>query len=264
MTRTQLLKSLRSLITYHQSCGIDYYHDTEHIRSGVKALDEFSDRESIPEISQTKPTPRSVSHKTESAVGAGVSVEELAREIGGCRVCSLHESRKISTVGRGGAKPRLLIVGDWLVHDTRMRGSELFGIEQDLMLDNMIKAMNLDPGDVFITNIIKCSVDKPYRAVNEHLSACVSYLKQQISLLSPKVICTMGAVASQTLLNTTDSLIGLRGKFHRYVLADGIGIDVMPTFHPTYLLRNPEMKKPTWGDLLAVRKQLDSIKSFNG
>lgn len=190
----------------------------------------------------------------------GIGIDELAREINGCRICSLHESRKISTAGRGGRKPHLLIVGDWLVHNDLTQGNELFGTEQGLMLGNMIKALGLEPDDVFITNVIKCSVEPSYRAQSEHLSACISYLKQQIALLMPKVICTMGAVASQALLNTDKSLIGLRGTFHQYVPTDGVGIPVMPTFHPTYLMKNPEMKKPTWSDLQAIKKLLHKVR----
>jgi DNA polymerase len=70
----------------------------------------------------------------------------------------------------------------------------------------------------------------------------------------------MGPVASQIVLARDESLIRLRGTFHHYTLTDGTRIPVMPTFHPTYLLKNPEMKKPTWSDLQAVRKQLDSVQ----
>ena len=257
MTRTQLLTSLRSLLVYHRSCGIDYYHDTEQLQSGLKALDELSDNEPIRKASPAKQMRQSVSKTAQTAGPKRIGVDELAREINACRICSLHESRKISTAGRGGSKPRLLIVGDWLLHHEKIQGQELFGIEQDLMLGNMIKALSLGPDDVFITNLIKCSVEPSYRAQSEHLAACVSYLKQQIALLMPKVICTMGTVASQVLLDTDRSLIGLRGTFHQYVPADGVGIPVMPTFHPTYLFKNPEMKKPTWSDLQAIRKLLD-------
>lgn len=265
MTRTQLVKSLRSLIVYHRSCGIDYYPDTEQLRAGLKAVEDFAARETSvtgaeqKRIPSAEPAPASPPAAAEAASPktGGIGLEELSREISGCRICPLHESRKLSTAGRGGTKPPLMIIGDWLVHDGRVQGDELFGIEQDLMLNNMIKALNLDSGDVFITNVIKCSVGPSYRPDDSHLSACAAYLKQQIALLRPAVICTMGTAASQTLLDTDESLIGLRGKFHRYNQADGIGIDVMPTFHPTYLLKNPEMKKPTWDDLQMIRKALD-------
>lgn len=265
MTRTQILKCLRSLVVYHQSCGIDYYPATEQLRSGLRLLDEFSDDKSVQETTrvppQIKPPAEPVVKKTETRVVQRGSVDELAREIEGCRICSLNQSRKIATAGSGGSSPQLMIVGDWLVHDRPLQGNELFGVEQDQMLGNMIRAIGLEPIDVFITNIIKCSVSPSQRPGSDHLTACVSYLKQQIALLRPKVICTMGSAASQNLLNSNESLIGLRGKFHRYVLADNVEIPVMPTFHPTYLLKNPEMKKPTWSDLQAIKKTLSVRES---
>jgi len=255
-TRTRLLKSMRSLIEYHHSCGIAHYSSTPQVRSGLEALErcvsgaaesKYIRTETLPKPGEKPPKPEAV---------GGISMEELTAEVGGCRICPLHESRMTSTAGRGGKSPHLLIVGDWLVHGPGLQDDGLFGAEQDRMLDNMIHALGLAPGDVFVTNIIKCSVGASYRAATEHLAACSSYLDQQIALLRPAVICTMGSVSSQALLNTEDSLISLRGEFHRYRIADGSFISVMPTFHPTYLLKNPEMKKPTWSDLQKIGKFL--------
>ena len=257
-TRTQFLKSIRSLIGYHQSCGIESYVSTPELQSGLQALERHA--AGAPQLTpggvKSVPEPSPVRVAENPEVFKGASLEELTAEIVQCRICPLHDSRKISTAGRGGAHPHLLIVGDWLGHDTALQGDELFGADQDRMLDNMMKALGLASEDVFITNVIKCSVGQSYRGATEHVSACTSYLTQQIVRLRPAVICTMGSVASQTLLDTDDSLISLRGVFHPYTLTDGSVISVMPTFHPTYLLKNPEMKKPTWGDLQKIGKLL--------
>lgn len=258
MTRTQLLKSLRSLVAYHRSCGVTYYPEGGYLRSGLQVSDRFSGSGTEPAPARPATPAEPVPPTPDSLLRTSASLAELSREIGQCRICALHLHRKVSTPGRGGSRPRLLIVGDWLVHDVPLQGDELFGIEPDGMLGNMVKAMGLAPDDVFITNLIKCSVEPRYRAQADHLAACATYLKQQIGLLCPRVICTMGTAASQTLLDLGESVVNLRSTEHRYLLADGTGIPVVPTFHPSYLLKNPEMKKPTWDDLQAVRRLLDT------
>ena len=259
MTRTQLLRSLRALVAYHRSCGIKYYPGGGYLRSGLQVPDRVPG--SGPNPAPARPTPAAgPAHRTpDFRLQTAAHIDELCREIGRCRICALHLQRKITTPGRGGCHPRLLIVGEWLAHgDAPLQGAELYGIEQDAMVGNMVTAMGLAPDDVFITNLIKCSVEPSYRGQADHLAACASYLKQQIALLRPRVICTMGTAAAQTLLDLDESVVNLRSTQHRYLLADGTGIPVMPTFHPSYLLKNPEMKRPTWDDLQAVRKLLDT------
>lgn len=189
-----------------------------------------------------------------------LTIAALAEEIQTCMICPLHKGRKISTAGEGGAKPTLLIVGDWLVHDPEGAGIAVLGEQQDLMLNKMMGAISLEMSTVFVTNVIKCSVDGSVRPDSTHIETCLSYLKQQITILSPRVICTMGAVASQALLGSSLPLIRLRGRFHQLQMGSGRMIPVMPTFHPSYLLKNPEMKKPTWEDLQAVKKMLQTAR----
>ena len=124
------------------------------------------------------------------------------------------------------------------------------------MLYRMIAAMNLQPSQVFVTNLIKCSVPETIRPDESQIGTCLGYLKQQITLLAPRVILTMGGPATQNLLGVSRPLIGLRGKFHQFRVGSGPQIPLMPTFHPSYLLNNPEMKQPTWNDLQAVQKKL--------
>lgn len=148
------------------------------------------------------------------------------------------------------------MVGDWLARDQATGADTVLGEQQELMLSRMIGAINLDSSQVFITNIIKCSVDGSLRPDSSHIEACLSYLKQQIAVLSPRVICTMGAAPAQALLGSSLPLIRLRGRFHRYQMGSGQTFPLMPTFHPSYLLKNEEMKRPTWEDLQAVEKML--------
>ena len=254
MTTAELLKSLRSLVAYHHSCGIDHYRVCASLKLSLQRFEGLADQH--PGAEAMAVAPESVADKRREARDKALTVDKLAEEIRQCRICPLHESRRSSTAGKGGAEPDLLVIGDWLAHDGVQQDDQIFGQAQDLMLARMIAAINLKPENVFVTNIIKCSVAGSYQADSTHVAACLSYLKQQIELLSPQVICTMGTAASQTLLNSSQSLIRLRGRFHTFHGGSGQTIPVMPTFHPSYLLKNPEMKQPTWSDLQAVKKRL--------
>lgn len=261
MNSAELLQSLRSLVAYHQTCGLEYYHDGAGIEAGIARIRQLAEgREPGRQPSAELRSPASGSGDGEGRVDT-VTMEELAREIQHCRICPLHESRKVSTEGKGGLQPDLLVVGDWLNHDPGVESTMLFGEEQDLMLYRMIAAINLQPSEVFVTNVIKCSVPGTCIPASDQIETCLSYLKQQIAILSPRVICSMGTSASQTLLGTNRPLISLRGRFHQFQAGGGRAMPLMPTFHPSYLLKNPEMKQPTWNDLQAIRKILGELGS---
>lgn len=255
MTTAALLKSLRSLVVYHQSCGIPHYHSSTALKSCLGRLESVpADTASGDRAAGTGPD--TLSAEAAAQTGAVLTIEALAKEIVTCTMCPLHRGRKISTPGKGSTRPALLMVGDWLARDQATGADTVLGEQQELMLSRMIGAINLDSSQVFITNIIKCSVDGSLRPDSSHIEACLSYLKQQIAVLSPRVICTMGAAPAQALLGSSLPLIRLRGRFHRYQMGSGQTFPLMPTFHPSYLLKNEEMKRPTWEDLQAVEKML--------
>jgi DNA polymerase len=262
MTAAALLKSLRSLVAYHHSCGVAHYRASATLKSCLERIEALRGEPSGPTspVSRGQAAgsgPEASTVKPASPQGAVVTIEELAAEIVACAICPLHRGRQISTPGKGATtRPALLMVGEWLVHDQEGGVSTILGEQQEAMLTRMIGAINLDRSQVFITNIIKCSVDGSRKPDSTHIEACLSYLKQQIAVLSPRVICTMGAAPAQALLGSTLPLIRLRGRFHQFQLGSGKTIPLMPTFHPSYLLKNEEMKRPTWEDLQAVEKLL--------
>ena len=128
------------------------------------------------------------------------------------------------------------------------------------MLQRMLAAINLSPDDAFISNVIKCGVDASVQPKAENIAACLSYLHRQIAAISPQVICAMGIVAARSILQISQPLSQLRGRFHNYRQGDIRTIPVMATYHPTFLLQNPEMKKATWEDLQAIAKELQKRK----
>ncbi len=275
MTSLSFLKALRTVVNYHRSCGIRTYADSEHMQDGLAALDAIGrqvivDRGSAPVSAAAEPSSRveaaGPSRRVEAAGHDGKiklpPLSELSAQIAVCNHCSLHESRQVATPGDGGERPVLLVVGDWLGVQTGRtpEKDELFGPDQDLMLAKMIAAIDLAQDNVFVTNIIKCSVPASNRPTSEQIGICSSYLKLQITILSPRIICAMGTAAAQVLTGTSQALSQIRGRFHPCRLPSAQEIPVMPTYHPTYLLRNPEMKQAVWTDLQAIQRELKKEK----
>ena len=150
-----------------------------------------------------------------------------------------------------------MIVGDWLAGgDANLPAGQIFGVAQEQMLNRMLAAINLPPENVFITNVIKCAIPESTQPKASHVLSCVSFLRRQIAVINPEVICTMGMIAARAVLDRPHSLSQLREQFHDYAVEDGRSIPVITTYHPTYLLRNPEMKMATWTDLQTLAKRL--------
>lgn len=124
------------------------------------------------------------------------------------------------------------------------------------MLSRMLEAIHLAPDDVFITNILKCGLPVSCQPIAANIHCCLSYLRRQIAVLAPEVICSMGTVATRALLDLPQSLSQLRGRFHLYTALDGKQIPLIPTYHPSYLLQAAEMKSETWKDLQLIEKKL--------
>ena len=128
------------------------------------------------------------------------------------------------------------------------------------LLDNIIKAMGLERGDVFICNILKCRPPGNRDPRPEEIVSCLPYLQKQLEIIDPEIIVALGAHAAKTLLKTNEAIGRLRGHFHDYYT--GVGkppIKLMPTYHPAYLLRSysPDNRRRVWEDMQKVLAELD-------
>ncbi len=179
---------------------------------------------------------------------AGLS--DLKKTVLGCVSCNLHKTRKNVVFGAGNELARLMFVGEAPGRDEDEQGLPFVGRAGQL-LTKIIEAMGLKREDVYIANILKCRPPDNRPPMPEEVAACQSNVRDQIKAIKPKVIVTLGKFASQTLLETETPISILRGKFHEYE-----GVKVMPTFHPAYLLRNPDDKKLVWADMKKVMSQL--------
>ena len=180
----------------------------------------------------------------------------LAQEVTSCRKCALHATRAQTVFFRGNPRASLCFVGEAPGADEDEAGIPFVGRAGQL-LDRMISAMGLEPArDVYVCNILKCRPPENRKPTPEESATCLPYLHEQLAIVRPKVIVALGNTAAGTLLDTKLGITKLRGQWKLY---KGSTL-VMPTYHPSYLLRpsaqQAEAKKHAWEDLQAVMKEL--------
>lgn len=177
-------------------------------------------------------------------------LEELLRQMGDCQGCGLATSRTKLVFGEGNPAAELMFIGEAPGRDEDRQGRPFVG-KAGQLLDRLIAKMGLQRKEVYIANILKCRPPGNRDPEPDEVDACIRFLKKQIEVISPRVIITLGRIASHTLLDTKTPISRLRGTFHK--IGD---IPVMPTFHPAYLLHNPKDKKLVWEDAQQVLKLL--------
>ena len=175
--------------------------------------------------------------------------EELAivrADLGECTRCKLHKGRIKLVFGVGNAEARLMFVGEGPGAEEDEQGVPFVGRAGQL-LTQIIKAMGLERDDVYIANVVKCRPPGNRNPEPDEIERCEPFLMRQMDVIKPAVVVALGKFAAQTLLRTAEPISKIRGRFHQ--IGD---IRVMPTFHPSYLLRNPAAKREVWQDMKAV------------
>jgi len=179
------------------------------------------------------------------------SLESIRTDLGDCRRCKLCSGRTNIVFGSGTYQAKLVFVGEGPGADEDAQGLPFVGAAGQL-LTKIIEAIQLTRDQVYICNIVKCRPPSNRAPEEDEITACSPFLFRQIESIRPRVICCLGAVAAQTVLGTKTAVGKLRGRFHDYR-----GIQVMPTWHPAYLLRNPNAKRDVWDDVKKIRVLLD-------
>ena len=171
------------------------------------------------------------------------SLETIRNELGECKRCKLYSGRTNIVFGAGSPNAKLIFVGEGPGYDEDKKGEPFVGRAGQL-LTKIIEAINLKRDEVYICNIIKCRPPSNRNPATDEIKACFPFLKRQVDAICPDYICALGTFAAQTLLDTDEPISKLRGR-----LFDYRGIQVMPTYHPAYLLRSPEKKRDVWEDM---------------
>jgi uracil-DNA glycosylase len=270
-----LQKKLEERLRYHKDLGIHLFYRERGsgqalgaVRTAVITSPEvipLSEKSALP-----KPLskPKSEPNKTPNPLAeillppSGPSLFEsvdkvkddtllkIREDIGDCTRCKLHKGRNKIVFGDGNPKAELVFIGEGPGADEDIQGLPFVG-RAGRLLTQMIEAMGLQRKDVYICNVVKCRPPENRAPEPDEVATCSPYLLRQIDVIQPKVIVCLGAVAAKTLLETTKSISQFRGQWLQWR-----GHKLMATYHPAYLLRNPNAKGEVWKDLQKVMAEL--------
>jgi uracil-DNA glycosylase family 4 len=222
------------------------------------------------------------------------TLEEIRMELADCQRCKLHRTRHTLVFGEGNKKAKLMIIGEGPGYEEDIQGRPFVG-KAGQLLTKILQSIHLQREEVYITNIIKCRPPQNRNPELEEIQYCYPFLLKQIQAIQPRIICALGTFAAQTLLKTDAKITTLRGKFYEFTplesqaihggddinktsiplaesslrlkkgkgkapsfLTGFAGIKVFPTYHPAYLLRNPERKREVWEDMKQISKWMVS------
>jgi len=224
---SEILSSLRSCIVRLKGSGIHYIRpgdDTRHARG------------------------------TGPGSGRATRLQAVRDELGECRRCPLCSQRKHIVFGEGNPEAGLVFVGEAPGADEDATGKPFVGRAGQL-LGRIIAAIHLTRQDVYIANIIKCRPPGNRNPDDAEIRTCLPFLEKQLEVIQPRIICALGSVAARTLLDRDAGITHLRGRFYRR----GPSL-VMPTYHPSYLLRNQARKREAWEDMQMVEKEYRTLQ----
>jgi uracil-DNA glycosylase len=182
-----------------------------------------------------------------------LTLADVRADLGECTRCKLHSTRTKIVFGNGSPEAPLVFVGEAPGADEDRVGDPFVGRAGEL-LDKMIDAMGWSRQTVYVTNTLKCRPPGNRNPAPDETAACQPFLWAQLGCLAPRVVVALGRPAANLLLGRDAPISALRGRFHEHR-----GVKVLPTFHPAYLLREPERKRDAWADLKLVIAELDRL-----
>ena len=254
-----LAEDLRTSLRFHQQLGIAYYPLTPGLQRCLAGKGEQPHPgEGFPQAPPPPSSSRAVVPQPASTAEFSARLASLHREIEDCQLCPWVAVRQGQVMGAGTVGSRLLVIGDYSKQRDGFLPTTLFGAAEDTMLWNMMRAIGLAPDEVYVTNTVKCCPPADSQAETEQVRHCLSYLRQEIALIRPHLICAMGETAAHAVLGGSEPVSRLRGRFHRYGYGEATEapLQVMVTFHPRFLLECGDLKKAAWMDLKMIQRQL--------
>jgi uracil-DNA glycosylase len=235
-------KAVKALTQYLQSLKASGVDIVPSVRSRTAACD-------APASSPARQQAPKTDHQGE--LSQKDALLKLREEVSVCVACSeLAETRKSVVFGSGNANARLVFVGEAPGFDEDIQGLPFVG-KAGHLLTKIIESIGLTRKNVFICNVLKCRPPRNRNPLPEEISNCQPFLRAQLDIIKPKVICALGSFAARTLLKSEQPISKLRGSFHEYA-----GSKLLCTFHPAYLLRNPSDKRKVWDDMKMIRAEL--------
>ena len=184
-----------------------------------------------------------------------VSWAQLEAEVAECRRCRLCETRTNVVPGEGDPQARLMFIGEGPGRDEDLQGRPFVGRSGEL-LTRMIRAIGLERENVYICNVVKCRPPQNRNPEPDEAEACLNYLRAQVALVKPRVVVLLGKVACQYTLREEISVMRDHGRWF-----ERKGVWFMPTFHPSFLLRDPARKRDAWEDFQKIRNKLVELEA---
>jgi DNA polymerase len=200
---------------------------------GFKYCEELKERQNRPQVS----IPNEISQLKQSALK--------------CYLCPLCKSRKNVVFGEGDTKADLMFIGEGPGASEDETGRPFVGQAGQLLTKIIENILNISRKDVYIANIVKCRPPNNRVPTQEEANLCKPYLFKQIEIIKPKIIVALGGTSFKYLTDSDISISKARGEIMQYKNAK-----LIPTFHPSYLLRNPSAKKDVWRDMLKIKEML--------
>lgn len=271
---------LAERMRYYHELGIYdfYYREPQSSEAAAIGSTRIStaDNQLQPELREEMPARKSAvaNNVGEESIFAAVKAEQgtadpvaalkiIREDLGDCTRCKLHkQGRKQIVFGVGNPQADLMFVGEGPGADEDVQGEPFVGRAGQL-LNNMIKAMGIRREDVYIANVVKCRPPGNRTPERDECETCSPFLMRQITVIKPKVVVALGAVAAKNLLAINAPMSELRGRFYDFMPA-GVrssdsswqGAKLAVTYHPAFLLRDPRQKGEAWKDLQMVMKYL--------
>jgi len=243
-----LLKGLSDKVDLEKKLGVDYLQ-LDPVIKNTKSYEE--------DVVSQSPAPESVCENIDTyneeikvELSKSEKIEALGKleeQVNRCAQCELCKNRTNVVFGVGNPDADLMFVGEAPGYYEDLQGEPFVG-KAGQLLTKIIEAIGMKRGDVYIANILKCRPPDNRNPNANEIVMCSPHLIRQIEIIRPKIICALGTFAAQRLLDTTESIGKLRGRFFEYQ-----STKFLATYHPAYLLRNPADKKKVWADIKKVR-----------
>ena len=219
--------------------GLDYAFDRPEAAASPK-------NEQAPSIRPGEAVPPRASEGDPAA-----RLKAIREEIGDCKRCRLCQRRTQVVFGVGDPRARIMFVGEGPGAEEDRQGEPFVGRAGQLLTDIITKGMGLKRSEVYIANVVKCRPPDNRVPEPDEMASCMPFLEAQVEAIGPEVVVALGATAVQGLLGVKVQITKFRGEWTNFR-----GTPLMPTFHPSYLLRNPSAKKEVWTDIQAVMHRL--------
>ena len=257
-----LLEDIRAFLGHQKMMGVEAISMSAGQQTGGSGCHS---RESgnLTDVNACTRSPLTTAGMTEGLVS-------IRTDLGNCTRCNLHKGRNNIVFGVGNPHAELMFIGEGPGADEDEQGIPFVGRAGQL-LTKIIQAMGIKRDDVYIGNIVKCRPPNNRNPEPDEIDTCIPFILKQIAVIQPKVIVCLGAIAAKALLNTEVPISKLRGKIIEWpsgsvnliskspreiALQELKPCKVIPTYHPAFLLRNPNMKRPVWEDMQVVMKEL--------